>query len=279
MKITNLENESRHIVKTLGNYSILEYETDPSVNGMNAQTEYFMSKMGVHRRQVIIDMDGKNTAIVQAGAMQWMLGDLNVGTGIRGAGDFVGKMFKGMVTGEKAVKPEYNGVGVLALEPTYKFILLEDVSQWNGGLTIEDGMFYACDGSVRLNIDHRKNLSSAALGNEGFFNLSLQGNGIAALESNVPAEELVRVELENETLRIDGDLAVCWSSNLDFTVERTTKTLIGSAASGEGLVNVYRGTGTILMSPISATDSYLASTSDLSGKAAAKTSNTIFASK
>ena len=61
--------------------------------------------------------------------------------------------------------------------------------------------------------------------------------------SNVPEEELIEIELENDELKIDGNLAVCWSSNLDFTVERTTKTLVGSAVSGEGLVNVYRGTG------------------------------------
>ena len=29
--------------------------------------------------------------------------------------------------------------------------------------------------------------------------------------------------------------AVCWSSNLEFTVERSTKTLVGSAVSGEGV--------------------------------------------
>ena len=49
--------------------------------------------------------------------------------------------------------------------------------------------------------------------------------------------------------KIDGKLAVCWSSNLEFTVERSTKTLVGSAVSGEGSVNVYRGTGRVLMCP------------------------------
>ena len=37
---------------------------------------------------------------------------------------------------------------------------------------------------------------------------------------------------------------------LDFTVERSGKTLVGSAASGEGLVNVYRGTGRVLLAPV-----------------------------
>ena len=112
------------------------------------------------------------------------------------------------------------------------------------------------------------------LGGEGIFNLSLQGNGVAALESNVPEEELIEIELENDELKIDGNLAVCWSSNLDFTVERTTKTLVGSAVSGEGLVNVYRGTGRVLMCPVAPTDSLLASTNTMAAKTAAKNSNT-----
>ena len=106
-------------------------------------------------------------------------------------------------------------------------------------------VYLACDANVNSKVVARKNLSSAVLGGEGLFNLSLQGNGIAALESNVPEDELIEVILENDELKIDGNLAVCWSSNLEFTVERSTKTLVGSAVSGEGLVNVYRGTGRV----------------------------------
>ena len=50
-------------------------------------------------------------------------------------------------------------------------------------------------------------------------------------------------------LKVDGNHAIAWSKSLEFTVERSGKTLIGSAASGEGLVNVYRGTGKVLMMP------------------------------
>ena len=141
-------------------------------------------------------------------------------------------------------------------------------------MTIEDGMFLACDANVNSKVVARKNLSSAVLGGEGLFNLSLQGNGIAALESNVPEDELIEVILENDELKIDGNLAVCWSSNLEFTVERSTKTLVGSAVSGEGLVNVYRGTGRVLMCPVAPTTSLFESTNTMTAKAAAKSSNT-----
>ncbi len=249
--------------------------SDASISPSNATNEYFMSKMGVHRRQIVIELKDQHSAIVQAGAMQWMVGNIQATTGVKGVGDLLGKVVKSAVTKETAIKPEYVGNGLLALEPTYKFLILVDVSEWNGGITIEDGMFYACSGTVKQSIASRKNLSSAALGGEGFFNLSLSGQGVAALESNVPYEELIEIELNNDVLKIDGNLAVCWSSNLEFTVERTTKTLVGSAVSGEGLVNVYRGTGKVLMSPVAPTNSLYATTHTAAAKSAATNSNTL----
>ena len=275
MRIENLQNENRKFAKSIGNFHVLEYVQDASVSPMNAMNEYFMSKMGVRRRQVVIDIDKDHSAIIQAGAMQWMGGNVRATSGIKGIGDFLGKAIKGAVTKETTVKPEYVGEGCLVLEPTYKYIILADVGKWgSAGMTIEDGMFLACDANVKSNVVARKNLSSAVLGGEGLFNLSLQGNGVAALESNVPENELIEVILENDELKIDGNLAVCWSSNLEFTVERSTKTLVGSAVSGEGLVNVYRGTRRVLMCPVAPTTSLFESTNTMTAKAAAKSSNT-----
>ena len=271
MRIENLQNENRKYAKSIGNFHVLEYVQDASVSPMNAMNEYFMSKMNVRRRQVVIDIDKDHSAVIQAGAMQWMGGNVRATSGVKGIGDFLGKAIKGAVTKETAVKPEYVGEGCLVLEPTYKYIILADVGKWgSAGMTIEDGMFLACDANVKSKVVARKNLSSAVLGSEGLFNLSLQGNGVAALESNVPEDELIEVILENDELKIDGNLAVCWSSNLEFTVERSTKTLVGSAVSGEGLVNVYRGTGRVLMCPVAPTTSLFESTNTM----AAKSSNT-----
>ena len=276
MKIVNLENENRKFIKTVNNFHVLEYIQDASVSPMNAQTEYFMSQMNVRRRQIVIELDKEHSAIIQAGAMQWMGGDIQATTGVKGIGDLFGKALKGAVTKETAIKPEYVGHGYLVLEPTYKYILLKAISEWgSSGMTIEDGMFLACDSHVQNKIVARKNVSSAVLGGEGFFNLSLHGTGTVALESNVPEEELIEIILEDDELKIDGNLAVCWSSDLDFTVERTTKTLVGSAVSGEGLVNVYRGTGRVLMSPVAPTTSLFEATNTLAAKTAAKNSNTL----
>lgn len=267
MNIKNLENNERKYVSSLGNFHVLEYQSDASVAPENARNEYFMSKMGVRRRQIVIELNGKESAIIQAGSMQWMAGHVKATTGIKGVGDFVGKMVKGAITKETAVKPEYVGNGILVLEPTYKYLILVDVGSWGEkGMTIEDGIFYACSRTVKNKLTARKTISSTVLGKEGFFNLSLVGEGVAALESNVPYEELIEVELDNDELKIDGNLAVCWSSGLEFTVERSTKTLVGSAVSGEGLVNVYRGTGKVLMSPVAPTASLYEATHTVEAK-------------
>ena len=62
-----------------------------------------------------------------------------------------------------------------------------------------------------------------------------------------PVEELV---LENNKLVVDGKFAFARSSTLNYSCQKATKSLLGSATSGEGMVRVYEGTGKVLMSPI-----------------------------
>ena len=242
-----LSNSNLKEIASKGNFHVLEHERDLSISPIAAVDYYFASKMNVRKRQLMLDFNN-SSYIVQAGAMQWMSGNVTTATNVKGVGDFLGKMVSSAVTSESAVKPLYQGTGRMMLEPTYQYIILLDVSQW-GTVVLDDGLFLACDGSLTQKTVARKNLSSAVLGGEGLFNLSLSGNGIAALESFVPYEELIEVVLENDVMKIDGNMAIAWSGSLDFTVEKSGKSLIGSAVSGEGLVNVYRGTGRILLAP------------------------------
>ncbi len=242
-----LNNRNLKEISAMGNFHVLEHEKDLSVSASSAVDFYFASKMNVRKRQLLLDFKN-NSYIVQSGAMQWMSGDITTNTNIKGVGDFLGKMVSSAVTSESAIKPVYQGSGQMMLEPTYRYIILVDVSEW-GSIVLDDGLFLACESTLQQKTIARKNLSSAVLGKEGLFNLSLSGKGIAALECHVPYDELIEVVLENDVMKIDGNMAIAWSGSLDFTVERSGKSLIGSAASGEGLVNVYRGTGKILLAP------------------------------
>ena len=205
--------------------------------------------MNVKKRQVLCDLS-KAQVTVQAGAMQWMVGDVNATTGIKGVGDLLGKAMRGKASGESTIKPEYTGSGMMMLEPTYKHLILMDAAEWGGAVVLDDGLFLACDSRLKHKAVMRSSFSSAVAGGEGLFNLSLNGAGVFCIEADCPREELIEVTLENDVLKIDGNYAVAWSAGLAFTVERSGKSLLGSAASGEGLVNVYRGTGKVLMMPV-----------------------------
>ena len=244
-----LNNDDIRIIDTKGAFTVIEYLRDLSVTPSGAQLAYYCNAMNVRKRQVVCDLS-KSNLTVQAGAMQWSVGNVNATTGIKGVGDLFGKALRGSVTGESAIKPEYTGDGTLVLEPTYKHIILIDTTEWGGSIVLDDGLFLACDAGLTHKAVMRSNLSSAVAGNEGLFNLGINGNGVLCLESECPKEELVEIVLQNDVLKVDGNMAVAWSGSLEFTVERSGKSLIGSAASGEGLVNVYRGTGKVLLAPV-----------------------------
>lgn len=143
------------------------------------------------KKQIMCELDNQ-TVKLQKGAMQWIVGDIQMISGIKGVGDALGKMIKGKVTGEAGVKPEYTGIGIVVTEPTYHYYLIEDVSKWSSGIVLEDGFFCACEGAVDISVVMRDNFSSA-LGSEGLFNLCLKGCGFAVLEFNVPREELITI--------------------------------------------------------------------------------------
>ncbi|HJA31867.1 MAG TPA: AIM24 family protein [Candidatus Eisenbergiella pullicola] len=242
------DNDDVKIISKLGAFQVIEYQRDLSVTPGSAITAYYSAQMNVRKRQLVCDLS-KAHVTVQAGAMQWMLGNVNATTGVRGVGDLLGKAVRGKATGESAIKPEYTGDGILVLEPTYRYLILMDAAEWGGGVVLDDGLFLACESSLQHKAVMRSNFSSAVAGGEGLFNLSLNGSGVFCIESECPREELIEITLQNDVLKIDGNYAIAWSKSLDFTVERSGKSLIGSAASGEGLVNVYRGTGKVLMMP------------------------------
>ncbi len=250
MVYSNLLNTENMKVKSqLGGMQVVEYVRDMSVLPSSSKMEYYCAQMNINKRQLLLNLNG-NGYTIQAGAMQWMSGNVQMSSGVKGIGNFLGKAVKGAVTGESAVKPIYEGYGQVMLEPTYRHILLSDLSAWGGSIVLDDGLFLACDNTVQQKVVARSNVSSAVFGREGLFNLSLNGNGVFALESIVPMEELFEINLTNDVMKIDGNMAVAWSGSLEFTVEKSGKSLLGSAVSGEGLVNVYRGTGKIWMAPV-----------------------------
>ncbi len=95
----------------------------------------------------------------------------------------------------------------------------------------------------------QKNVSSALLGGEGLFQTKIRGTGICVFELPVPLSEVRCIQLHNETLSVDGNFALMRSGNIEFTVEKSTKNLLGTFSSGEGLLQTFRGTGRVWLAP------------------------------
>lgn len=132
---------------------------------------------------------------------------------------------------------------LFALDSSHGVVCQAGAMQWIAG-KVEAGT------NVNSVGNFAKKLLGASATGESVVKPLYTGEGLVVLESRYPREELVEVVLEDDELKVDGNFAVCWSASLSFTVERSAKNLIGSAASGEGLVNVYRGTGRVLMAPL-----------------------------
>ena len=226
---------------------ILEYQKLLGLNKPSmAQLTYFMEQQNIKVRQIALYLN--NTKVpVEKGAMSYFQGDIQMVSGVTVA-NALGKMIKAKVTGETMSQPEYSGTGLLVLEPSFRHFLMLQL-QPGESIIVDDGMFYCAQGSVTTKAVMQNTLSAAAAGGETLFQQQLTGPGLVILESIVPMEEINVIHLNNDVLKVDGNFAVLRSANLSFSVERSAKTLVGSAVSGEGLVNTYRGTGEIWLAP------------------------------
>ena len=180
------------------------------------------------------------TVRAEAGAMRYSLGDIEMTAKMPSLKSF----FKAKATGETAVKPEYTGTGKLVLEPSFSDFFKLDLS--GETFILDQGAYWASDGSVEIGAVANK-AAAALLSGEGMFQTKVSGDGAVIVQA--PGQIQV-LQLENQKLVVDGSFAVARDAALDFSVRKSTKSFLGSAASGEGLVNVIQGTGIVWLAPI-----------------------------
>lgn len=221
----------------------LEGAKDPKM----AMNLYFAQQAGLMIRQVRIKLN--NSAVkTEAGALYYYKGNIKSETKMGGVGGVFKKAIVGTVTSESAMKPLYKGSGELILEPSFKHYLLLRLD--GEAIIVDKGMFYACSESIEIGAGSQKNMSSALLGGEGIFQIKLSGHGIVVLECDVPSSEIVQYHISNgEELKIDGNFAIARTDGVQFSVTKSDKSLIGSALNGEGLLNTFRGEGTVWLAP------------------------------
>jgi uncharacterized protein (AIM24 family) len=188
-----------------------------------------------------------SSVIMESGALQFMLGKIEIENKTGGIGGFAKKLMNSAVTGETMYKPTYKGSGEIYLEPSQKYFSLVELN--NEELIVDDGLFFCSESTVKVESFMQKNISSALFGGEGLFQTKLSGSGFAVLAIPVPEYELIVYDLKGETLKVDGTFAILRSGSVEFTVEKSTKSLLGTSTSGEGLLQTFTGYGEVWLAP------------------------------
>lgn len=215
-------------------------------HAVHAEQLHHLREVGMRYQQVKISLPTKTSVKMEAGALHFMRGPIDLETDMGSLGKFLRRGLSALATGEAIIKPVYTGTGEIFLEPSFGHYLLVHLD--DDQLICDDGMFVACDQTVEISA-HRNKMASGFFGGDGFVQPKMSGTGAVVLKSPAPFEELVRVQLSDDVLKVDGAFALARLGDIEFSVEKSTRTFIGSAASGEGLLQTFRGTGEVWLNP------------------------------
>jgi uncharacterized protein (AIM24 family) len=245
-----MENNIRTIEEVAGQNShvrVLEYQQLLGSNNIDgARTLYYAAQTGMRLRQVQITLNNGDV-LIEAGALSYMCGNIHIDTKTGGLAGFAQKALASALTNEATFKPHYVGTGEIYLEPSFGNFLLVKLD--NEEMITDKGMFHASENTVTAGVAVQKNISSALFGGEGLFQTKLSGTGWVVLESPVPMLEIRRITLNNEKLQVDGNFALLRKGKIEYHVEKSTKSFMGSMQSGEGLLQTFSGTGEVWLAP------------------------------
>ena len=182
----------------------------------------------------------KESVRTEAGALRFYQGPIEMKTPMPSLGGF----FKAKMTGEKAFRPVFTGTGHLMLEASFHdffAIELEDET-----FVLDRGAYWASDMEVEVTARMNK-LSASMFSGEGIVQTAVKGTGTVIVRA---PGQVQRIDLRGDRLVVDGSFAVARSASLDFSVQPSTRSIFGSVFSGEMLVSVIQGTGTVYLAPL-----------------------------
>jgi len=225
---------------------IQEYNSLGSVM-LPAQTIHFMNKVGRRLKRVRVVLNGGDFR-AESQAMHYLVGkveiDVDMGKGVVG---FAKKLAKGAVTNVTPIQPRYHGHGEVYLEPTWGHYALLQLK--NEEAVMDKGMYHASEGSVTVDVSRIKNLKTAAIGDTGFFQIRVHGTGWVLIKLPVPMREVQKIALNDDCLKVEGEAGVLRKGNITYTMERSVRSWIRAAASGETYLHCFRGTGEVWLLP------------------------------
>lgn len=233
---------------------VLEYVRKKATHGLgNTESLAYRVEEPSYAYRLLFKLQNDGI-LMEGGLLHYMFGNLSISTSSALTG--LGSMMKRAAAGEGTTLTEVKGTGEVYLEPTHgEHFLIVELD--NDTLIADKGLFYAGSNTLKISAEMQSNISSAIFGGEGLFQTKVEGSGIAVFQSPVPVEELVCVDLNNEKLSVDGTFAILRTGNITFKVEKSAKTLLGSAKSGEGLLQTFSGTGKVWIAPTMAVHSVM----------------------
>lgn len=187
---------------------------------------------------------------IERGAMVYHNGDVSLegkmnSNGSGGLGGLVKAIGRSMVSGESMFITTATGTADnarIALAPgtpgTIRALQLGAL-QWR----LNDGAFLAGDSNVTYNMV-RQNLGKAIFGRTGgLFVMETSGTGMMLISGY---GDIVELNLDgSRPFMVDNTHVIAWTSTLNYSIKVASGTF--GFTSGEGLVNEFRGAGTVLI--------------------------------
>ena len=204
-------------------------------------------------RQLQIELKG-GSALLEPGALQYSKGRLQIEVQKNSdAGGFLRRAVTSSATGESAFATRFSGMGEVWTELTRKHFIIAEMDGPDDALLLDDQAFYACEGSIAIKTHLHRSISGALSGN-GLMQPKLEGAGVFVVEAPVPVDEIEAIELDgSDELIVDGDLMLMYSASLKVEIRPLVKGLRNALRSGEGLVYVLSGRGTVWLMPTART--------------------------
>lgn len=208
-----------------------------------------------HDMQIVeVELDPQETVIAEAGAMNYMNGDIHfeskMGDGSQPEQGFFSKVFsagKRMFTGESAFMTHFTNHGthkqrVAFAAPFPGTIIPLNMAELGEEILCQKDSFLCAALGTKIDIEFNKRLGSGFFGGEGFILQSINGDGMAFLHAG---GTVIKKELNNETLKVDTGCLVGFTRGIDYDIEMVSG-LKSMVFGGEGMfLTTLQGTGTV----------------------------------
>ena len=205
---------------------------------------------------VEIELDPKETVIVEAGAMNYLdpsiTFDVKMGDGTNADAGLFGKVLsagKRAISGESIFLTHFTnseeGKKRVAFSSPYPGKIIPcDLSKIGNEITCQKNAFLCAAFGTEVSMKFRKKLGAGFFGGEGFILQHLSGDGLVFMHA---CGTIIKKELNNSTILVDTGCLVAFTSGVDYDIQRTGG-LKSSILGGEGFfLAKLSGTGTVYL--------------------------------